>query len=222
MAEPATGLQDRAAGALHVPDRVLAAEERPLEVRIDAVVPVALGDFCDLAHHADAGVVDEDVDSPVLCDDTVNELLQRLFAADVAKRLRDAERMHGAVIDELAARHAGLADKGEASGFDADQWRARASLRRLALERAQRDYAAARLASVRERNARSRPPTTSPPSPRVIVTRAQLREIERETIATALEQTGGRIFGAAGAAQLLGMKPTTLASRIKALGLRVR
>ena len=61
------------------------------------------------------------------------------------QRVRDAERMHGEVINELAHRHGGLAEKGEASAFDADQWRARASLRRLALERAQRDYATARL-----------------------------------------------------------------------------
>ncbi len=35
----------------------------------------------------------------------------------------------------------------------------------------------------------------------------------------ALQQTGGKIFGPDGAAELLGMKPTTLASRIAALGL---
>jgi transcriptional regulator with GAF, ATPase, and Fis domain len=80
------------------------------------------------------------------------------------------------------------------------------------------DYAAARLASVRERTARA----PSPPARPAIVTRDELRAIERETIANALEQTAGRIFGPAGAARLLGMKPTTLASRIKVLGLRVR
>jgi len=82
------------------------------------------------------------------------------------------------------------------------------------------DYAAARLASVRERNAQPHAP--SPPSRPAIVTRDELRAIERETIANALDQTAGRIFGPAGAARLLGMKPTTLASRIKVLGLRVR
>ena len=35
----------------------------------------------------------------------------------------------------------------------------------------------------------------------------------------ALKQADGTIFGAGGAAELLGMKPTTLASRIRALGL---
>ena len=52
-----------------------------------------------------------------------------------------------------------------------------------------------------------------------MLTRSELKARERESIAAALAQTGGKIFGADGAAALLGMKPTTLASRIKALGL---
>jgi DNA-binding NtrC family response regulator len=52
------------------------------------------------------------------------------------------------------------------------------------------------------------------------LTRDELKRHERESITTALKQSGGRIFGAGGAADLLGMKPTTLASRIKALGIR--
>jgi hypothetical protein len=41
----------------------------------------------------------------------------------------------------------------------------------------------------------------------------------RESIVFALKQPGGKIFGRNGAAELLGMKPTTLTSRIVALGL---
>ncbi len=52
-----------------------------------------------------------------------------------------------------------------------------------------------------------------------VLTRAELKQQERESIAAALAQTRGKIFGRDGAATLLGMKPTTLASRIKALGL---
>jgi transcriptional regulator with GAF, ATPase, and Fis domain len=52
-----------------------------------------------------------------------------------------------------------------------------------------------------------------------VITRAELKQRERESVAAALAQSGGKIFGADGAASLLGMKPTTLASRIKALGL---
>ena len=53
-----------------------------------------------------------------------------------------------------------------------------------------------------------------------ISTRAELRQRERESILAALAQTGGRVFGPRGAAIILGMKPTTLSSRIKALGLK--
>jgi transcriptional regulator with GAF, ATPase, and Fis domain len=53
-----------------------------------------------------------------------------------------------------------------------------------------------------------------------ILTRAELREMEKQTIEAALLRTGGKVFGPNGAAALLGMRPTTLASRIKALGLR--
>jgi len=57
-----------------------------------------------------------------------------------------------------------------------------------------------------------------PPAP-VLLTRDELKRQERESIAAALRQTDGRIFGPRGAAHLLGMKPTTLASRVTALGL---
>jgi transcriptional regulator with GAF, ATPase, and Fis domain len=42
---------------------------------------------------------------------------------------------------------------------------------------------------------------------------------ERDAIAAALKQSNGKIFGPGGAAELLAMKPTTLASRISALRL---
>jgi len=45
-----------------------------------------------------------------------------------------------------------------------------------------------------------------------------LATTERTQILAALEQTGWRIRGPAGAAALLGLKPTTLESRIKKLG----
>ncbi len=50
-----------------------------------------------------------------------------------------------------------------------------------------------------------------------ILTRKELKSRERESIVSALRQTGGKVFGPGGAAELLAMKPTTLASRIKAL-----
>jgi transcriptional regulator with GAF, ATPase, and Fis domain len=59
-------------------------------------------------------------------------------------------------------------------------------------------------------------------SQKAILTRDELRRQERDNIAAALEHCAGRVFGAVGAAAMLGMKPTTLASRIKALGLTPR
>ncbi len=47
-----------------------------------------------------------------------------------------------------------------------------------------------------------------------------LADAEREHIQRVLEGTGGRIRGAGGAAEILGLKPTTLESRMAKLGLR--
>ncbi len=62
------------------------------------------------------------------------------------------------------------------------------------------------------------PPALSPPDR--VLTNAELRQIEAGNLRAALQATGGRIYGAGGAAELLGIKPTTLASRLKALGIR--
>lgn len=47
-----------------------------------------------------------------------------------------------------------------------------------------------------------------------------LREVERDHILHALAQTNGRVSGPYGAAQLLAINPTTLASRMKKLGIK--
>lgn len=52
-----------------------------------------------------------------------------------------------------------------------------------------------------------------------VMTDQELRQLEASNIRAALEACNGKIYGAEGAAALLGMKPTTLASRIKALGI---
>lgn len=52
-----------------------------------------------------------------------------------------------------------------------------------------------------------------------IMTNSQMRKLEEANIALALRQASGRIYGPRGAAQLLGLKPTTLASRMKRLGI---
>ena len=53
-----------------------------------------------------------------------------------------------------------------------------------------------------------------------IVPEAEMRARERENILAALRRANGRIGGPEGAAELLGVNPSTLASRIKKLGLR--
>jgi transcriptional regulator with GAF, ATPase, and Fis domain len=53
----------------------------------------------------------------------------------------------------------------------------------------------------------------------VVRTDAQIRQIEADNIRAALKAANGKVSGSGGAAQLLGLKSTTLASRIKALGI---
>jgi len=62
-------------------------------------------------------------------------------------------------------------------------------------------------------------PREHAPEPAAVRTRADLRDEERRNLIAALRTTGGKVFGAGGAAELLGMKPTTLASRLRALGI---
>ncbi|MEM0927315.1 MAG: hydrogenase, partial [Planctomycetota bacterium] len=50
-------------------------------------------------------------------------------------------------------------------------------------------------------------------------TAGELRKLEAENIRRALKLTRGKVSGPGGAAERLEMKPTTLASRIKSLGI---
>ncbi|QOY85895.1 sigma-54-dependent Fis family transcriptional regulator [Paludibaculum fermentans] len=64
-----------------------------------------------------------------------------------------------------------------------------------------------------------------PPSPAAqpvgrLHTRGQLLELERSQIVEALERCKGKIYGSDGAAALLGLRPTTLSSKIAALKIR--
>jgi transcriptional regulator with GAF, ATPase, and Fis domain len=63
-------------------------------------------------------------------------------------------------------------------------------------------------------------PATPPPDADgqdVILTDRELRERERANLMNALRRAGGRVYGQGGAAELLGVNPTTLASRLRAL-----
>lgn len=52
-----------------------------------------------------------------------------------------------------------------------------------------------------------------------VATRDDWKRQERENIMQALQQAGGKVSGRGGAAELLGMRPTTLSSRLKAMGI---
>jgi len=55
-----------------------------------------------------------------------------------------------------------------------------------------------------------------------VLSREELARQERENLIAALEQAGWRVSGRGGAAELLGVKPTTLTSRLKRFGIERR
>ncbi|OYW97030.1 MAG: hypothetical protein B7Z14_18745, partial [Bosea sp. 32-68-6] len=65
-------------------------------------------------------------------------------------------------------------------------------------------------------------PTPPIPAPGAILTEAERRERDRTSILAALETSRGRVSGPQGAAALLGVPATTLASRMKSLGIAPR
>lgn len=70
------------------------------------------------------------------------------------------------------------------------------------------------------RSAKSSSTSTATSQEIPIRTDLEIRQMEAENILAALQATHGKISGPGGAAALLGLKPTTLASRIKALGIK--
>ena len=58
------------------------------------------------------------------------------------------------------------------------------------------------------------------PSQTEFLTEPEIQRRERENLRIVLQKTGWKIKGADGAAELLGVKPTTLISRIKKMGLK--
>jgi transcriptional regulator with GAF, ATPase, and Fis domain len=59
-----------------------------------------------------------------------------------------------------------------------------------------------------------------PAAPARVRTEAELREDERANLVAALEAAGWKVSGPGGAAELLDLRPSTLASRMKAMGVR--
>ena len=56
--------------------------------------------------------------------------------------------------------------------------------------------------------------------PQGVLTEKQMRELQKQNLLAALKQADWRVSGKQGAAALLGVKPTTLADRIKSFGIR--
>jgi transcriptional regulator with GAF, ATPase, and Fis domain len=57
-------------------------------------------------------------------------------------------------------------------------------------------------------------------TPIKVIPELEMKRRERRNVLTALEISGWKIYGADGAAERLGIKPTTLASRIKKMGIK--
>jgi len=55
-----------------------------------------------------------------------------------------------------------------------------------------------------------------------LISDAEMKRYERQNIEAALKLANGRVYGRGGAAELLGIKPTTLNTRIKKLRLKIR
>jgi transcriptional regulator with GAF, ATPase, and Fis domain len=53
-----------------------------------------------------------------------------------------------------------------------------------------------------------------------VMTEDEIKALQKQNIIAALEQSGGRIYGKKGAAILLGIKPTTLTERMKAMRIK--
>ncbi|HSV92903.1 MAG TPA: hypothetical protein VLH81_07495, partial [Desulfobacterales bacterium] len=53
-----------------------------------------------------------------------------------------------------------------------------------------------------------------------VMTEAEVLELQRRNMESALVRCGWKIYGRSGAAQLLGLKPTTLIERMRRMGIR--
>jgi PAS domain S-box-containing protein len=68
----------------------------------------------------------------------------------------------------------------------------------------------------------ARPVDITPAAQRItgVLTEKEMREYQKQNLIAALQETSWRVSGPDGAAELLGVKPTTLADRIRSFGIR--
>ena len=62
--------------------------------------------------------------------------------------------------------------------------------------------------------------TSAPTASTTVVPDTEMKQRDRDNIIAALNETNWRVHGPGGAAELLGMRPTTLTSRIKRMQLK--
>jgi PAS domain S-box-containing protein len=140
---------------------------------------------------------------PLREDDVV--ILANAFAARIGKRM-------GRTIEPLSA--------GDVARLRAYAWPGNIRELQNVIERAVITSIDGRLDLARFLEAS---PVSAPAAPDrargAVRTVRELEEIERESIVAALQSAGGRVAGANGAAERLGAKPSTLRSRMKALGI---
>ena len=73
----------------------------------------------------------------------------------------------------------------------------------------------------RSQSSKARKPHATATGPATtVVSDAEMKRRDRENVLAALNQTNWQVHGPGGAAELLGIRPTTLASRIKRMGLK--
>ena len=98
-----------ATGGSHWSHRVSAAEEGALQVRVDTRVPVRLGHLLNRLHHADSGIVDQDVQPSRPPDRLVDRRGQLGFPSHVAGDLDDPQFVEscgvGLDVSEVGGQH---------------------------------------------------------------------------------------------------------------------
>ncbi|MEM7350667.1 MAG: sigma 54-interacting transcriptional regulator [Acidobacteriota bacterium] len=137
-------------------------------------------------------------------------LLAAHFLEQVARELkRPGPRLTQANIDQL-------------QGYD---WPGNIRELRNVIERAVIVARAGELRFDLPTSGATQPTATQPPSPalgqpgQAVISDAEMRDQERRNLIAALESTGWKVYGPEGAAALLGIKPSTLASRIKKMAI---
>jgi transcriptional regulator with GAF, ATPase, and Fis domain len=134
------------------------------------------------------------------------------------ERLDDIPLLVEAFVDELGATMGKRFDSVERTSLDALQryaWPGNVRELRNVIERA--------MIRASGRVLRIELPASAPVTPPTAnggASTADLHEVEREHILRVLRDTGWRIRGKAGAAEVLGLKPTTLEARMSKLGIR--